>query len=104
MRRESTVDLGPVRDKAALLAVLARALALPSTFGHNWDALADALQDLPLGPEGLTLDLRRARAAKTALGDEWATLLEILSDAAMYWKERGIAFEALIDGAPPEGP
>ena len=33
------------KDKATLFAELDRALALPDHFGHNWDALADVLED-----------------------------------------------------------
>jgi hypothetical protein len=40
------VELGAVKGKAALLKAFAAAFAFPATFGGNWDALADCLQDL----------------------------------------------------------
>ncbi|MFF3493980.1 barstar family protein [Streptomyces sp. NPDC002795] len=52
MRR---IDLHGVVDKDAFMDRCAAALGLPSWFGRNWDALADALSDpgqLPEGPEG----------------------------------------------------
>ncbi|MEZ5231875.1 MAG: barstar family protein [Acidimicrobiia bacterium] len=38
--------LAPGASKADLLRAVADALALPGWFGHNWDALLDALCDL----------------------------------------------------------
>ena len=40
------LDTTGTRDKAAFLSRCATDLALPTWFGHNWDALADALRDL----------------------------------------------------------
>ena len=90
-------DLGAVDTKNTLLETLARAAAFPPAFGRNWDALADSLQDLPRTCPAYVLHLRSTQGAKCALGAEWMTLLEILGEAAMYWKERGKSFVALID-------
>ena len=40
-----TLDLSAVDSKPALMKALARSLRLPAHFGHNWDALYDALSD-----------------------------------------------------------
>ena len=40
-----TLDLGGLDSKAALMRRLKTQLKLPSYFGHNWDALYDALSD-----------------------------------------------------------
>jgi RNAse (barnase) inhibitor barstar len=88
-----------VRTKSELLATLARSLALPETFGANWDALSDSLQDLTVAPQGIVLHLEHVSDAKRALAGEWLTFVEILRDAAMYWKERGKAFVVFIDDA-----
>ncbi len=39
-------NLADAHGKGEVLAELARAIAAPDWFGHNWDALADALGDL----------------------------------------------------------
>ena len=93
------VDLSQVGGKAALMETLASALALPASFGANWDALADSLEDLPVTAQGCVLHLRKTADAQRVLAGEWLTFLEILEDAAAYWKERGKAFVVFIDDA-----
>jgi hypothetical protein len=99
------IDLSRVDSKPDLLEAFARAGGFPVTFGRNWDALADALQDLSwLQPGGCVLDLRDASHAARVLGAEWATLLQVLTASAAYWKDRGRPFVVFIeDGAelPP---
>lgn len=93
------VDVTAVKDKGQLLAAFAAALAFPPTFGGNWDALADSLQDLSWRRErGYVLHLQGAAALSQVLPPAWATALEILAASAMYWKERGTAFIVLADG------
>jgi hypothetical protein len=94
------IDLGAAGDKAALLKALAAALAFPATFGANWDALADCLQDLSWRRErGHVIHLANGGTyARTAPAD-WAIALEILGESATYWKTRGRAFIVLASGA-----
>lgn len=91
------VDLRGLGRKSAVLDTLARAASFPPHFGRNWDALADCLQDLPASSSPYVLHLQHAAAARAALGTDWETLLEILGDAAMYWKDRGRTFLAFVD-------
>ena len=92
------IDIGAARDKPGLLRVLASALAFPHHFGGNWDALSDSLQDLAWLPaSGYVLHVRDADGARQALGSEWSTFLEVLSESAQYWKSRGRPFIVLID-------
>ena len=93
------VDLGTVKDKAALLKAFAAAFTFPATFGGNWDALADCLQDLSWRRDrGCVVYLRGAgRYARTAPA-EWATALEILTVSANYWRSRARLFVVLADG------
>ena len=94
------VDLAAVRNKTRLLEAIARACGFPANFGGNWDALADALQDLWWRPaRGYVLHLRNGGAASAALGAEWSVLVEVLRASATYWKARGKPFIALIDEA-----
>ena len=94
------IDLGASRDKAHVLAAFAAAFELGDTFGRNWDALADALQDgEALRAEAYVVHLKDAGSAAPILGADWTTLLDVLSDAAGWWKRRGKPFIVLVDDA-----
>ena len=93
------IDLGAARDKAALLKAFADALAFPATFGGNWDAFADCLQDLSWRRErGHVVHLAHAGRYARAAPADWATALEIMGESATYWKTRGRAFIVLAAG------
>ena len=70
------------RTRTGLFTEWARALAFPDYFGHNWDAFADALRDVPVegAAEVAVLD------APALLADEpptqLRTLLDVLGEAA----------------------
>ena len=96
--RWTVIDLQRARSKRALLNVLARVLRFPDTFGGNWDALADCLQDLSWLPEpGWVLLLRGAADFAAAAPDEHGMLMEILGVTADYWRRQGRVFIALVD-------
>lgn len=91
------VDVAHVRSKDELLNILARALRLPSTFGHNWDALADVLQDSSwCVASAYVVHIRNAGCAEGALGADWATFLEVLADSTMYWMTLGKPFIVFV--------
>ncbi len=72
--------------------------ALLQVLGGNWDALADCLQDLSWRPApGHVVLWRGASGLASAAPDDFATALEIFRDTAIYWKERGRVFIALLD-------
>ncbi len=78
--------LGGMHGKGELLAELAHAIEAPDWFGHNWDALADALGDL---------SWRKAPGYVLVLhGDvsEEKMLNEILEASVSFWKLQGRAF------------
>ncbi len=87
--RESTEDCGYIlfeanlaeaHGKGEVLAELARVIAAPDWFGHNWDALADALGDLSWRKApGYVLVLHGED-----VGDE--TLSVILDATVSFWK------------------
>jgi hypothetical protein len=92
------VELGRVRTSDELLQALAVALDFPATFGADWDALADVLQDLAwLHGDAYFVHLRDAGAPARALGRDWATLLQVLEATAHYWKAHGKPFVVLVD-------
>lgn len=79
-------DVATAHSKGELLAELARAIAAPEWFGHNWDALADALGDLSWRPApGYVLLLRGEQPDEPALAD-------ILAATVEYWRAQGKPF------------
>lgn len=93
----ASVDFAGCCDKAEVLARFAQALRFPDWFGDNWDALADCLGDLSWWPaDGYLLLLDHAGAWRTADGDAFTTLLDILNQAAQQWSAQQVPFWALI--------
>ena len=91
------LNLEQVAGKRDFLAACAKALRFPRTFGSNWDALADCLKDLCADS---VVNCRNCEAFAGAAPDDYATALEVLSDAAAYWQDRGSIFLALADAEP----
>ena len=91
--RFSAVDLGKAKDRATLFAELDSALKLPEHFGHNWDALADVLEDRDwLGRHGIVIALSHATTYRREHPHEWSTLEDLLREASEFWKERHAGF------------
>ena len=85
-------DLAAAQGKKRFLAAVAQAVKAPKWFGHNWDALADALGDLTwqLAP-GYVLLLRGGETLGLSAADhEIAT--EILAGTVSFWKAQGKPF------------
>lgn len=98
--RWTGIDLRRARGKHALLNAFARALEFPASFGGNWDALADCLQDLSWLPaQGRVLALRGAADFAVAESDAHGLLLEILNASSEYWRGQGRVFIVLSDAA-----
>ncbi len=96
--RWSVVHLRRARGKRALFSAFARALVFPATFGGNWDALADSLQDLSWLPEpGWVVVLRGASDFSVVAPDDYAVLLEILGVATDRRRQQGRVFMVLAD-------
>jgi len=95
--RHAPVDLSKAKDKATLFAELDRALALPEHFGHNWDALADVLEDRDwLGKQGRVVVLSHAAAYRKDHPTDAKMLEEILGEAAEFWQERHVPFWVFV--------
>jgi hypothetical protein len=83
-------DIANASGKGEVLAELARAIAAPDWFGHNWDALADALGDLSWCPaSGYVLLLRGDPSGEAVLDD-------ILDATVSFWKLQDKAFWVFI--------
>lgn len=92
------LDLTGVRDQAALMAHCRRVFALPSSFGDNWDALADSLGDFSWLPaRGYVAVLRNGAVFARSSPHEFATVLAILASTAIYWADKHKVFAALMD-------
>ena len=92
------LDLKGVRAKPELLALCQQVFGLPSTFGHNWDALADSVEDFSWRPApGYVVLVRHGGALARNSPENFATALEILAAAATYWASRHKVFLALLD-------
>ena len=91
------IDLRDCVDKQELLIRLAGALHFPAHFGHNWDALADALGDLRRGDvPGFVLLLEHSEAMRQRAASDFKTAMEVLQAACRDWAERDSAFWCFI--------
>ena len=89
----SACDIAHAKDRAALFAEIDRKLHLPEHFGHNWDALADVLEDRDwLGKTGRVIVLSGVAPYRKDHPTDWATFEDILSEAAEFWTELHVAF------------
>jgi RNAse (barnase) inhibitor barstar len=89
----AAIDLARAKDRASLFAELDQALKLPPHFGHNWDALADVLEDRDwLGKQGRTLVFTGSNAYRKEHPTDWSTLEDIFGEAAEFWIERHVPF------------
>lgn len=79
-------DIAAANGKGEVLAELARAIAAPDWFGHNWDALADALGDLTWRPApGYVLLLHGEPSSEARLDN-------VLDATVSFWKLQHKAF------------
>lgn len=73
------LDGSSIRTKAAMLDALAKVMDFPDYFGHNYDALADLVNDLPPGQH--TLVWRKPEVLKNSDLDAYEQFVDILSTA-----------------------
>jgi RNAse (barnase) inhibitor barstar len=92
------VELKGVQDKDALLAAIAGTLEFPDWFGHNWDALADCLNDFDWrSAEGYVVLLEHCDGIHGRAEGDFVTLLQVFARAADEWREQGIPFWCFVD-------
>ena len=91
-------DLSQVQGKGEFLAILARVLSAPDWFGHNFDALADALGDLTWQTApGYVLLLRNGGNTLGMTTAEHTTVMEIFANTTAFWKSQGKSFWVFFD-------
>jgi len=89
------VVLKDCHDKAGLMARMADAIHYPdpAQFGGNWDALADALQDLGWWPaEGYALVIDARGFSDSGHDPLIPQLIGVLRDARAFWQANDTAF------------
>ena len=87
------VDMAAVQGKDEFIAAVAQAIHAPEWFGHNWDALADALADLSWHPApGYVLLLHSGGETLGLSTGEHATAAEIFVCTTSFWKLQGKPF------------
>lgn len=99
------IDGKNITRKEQLLNHVATALHFPKSFGHNWDALEECLNDLEGNDaEGYVIYYDHIDGLMNAHPDQFETLVEILRDAVATWKEDGTPMVVLLSGAKaPKG-
>lgn len=99
------IDGKNISRKEQFLNHTATALHFPEHFGHNWDALEECLTDLEwVDAEGYVIYYEHIDGLLTAHPDQFETLVEILRDAVVSWKEDDTAMVVLLSGAKaPKG-
>ena len=98
------IDGSKIERKEQLLNALATALRLPKSFGHNWDALEECLNDLEGDGEGYVIYYDHIDGLLGAHPDQFETLVEILRDAVESWKEDDEALVVIFSGTKaPKG-
>lgn len=103
-------DCTAARSKRDVMATLAKAFELPAHFGGNLDALYDCLTDLEPLPghdqAGFLCVLERLPTGSGFGAPQIESLLEVFSDAAEHFRERGIGFQAFysLSGESPALP
>ena len=98
------IDGSKIERKEQLLNHLATALRLPKSFGHNWDALEECLNDLEGDGEGYVIYYDHIDGLLNGHPDQFETLVEILRDAVESWKEDDEALVVLFSGTKaPKG-
>lgn len=92
------IDLAAAHDKAGMLVAIASAMAFPAWFGHNFDALADCLNDLSWRPaEGYLVLLAHCDGIHGLAEDDFVAALQIFEQAAAEWREQGVPFWCFVD-------
>ena len=81
--------------KEELLDTFAKVLQFPSYFGRNWDALRDMLTDLSWLESRETAVLVK-QYEPLQHDPAYRTLLDVLNEAAGYWKEHNLPFDVVL--------
>jgi hypothetical protein len=92
------LDGAGVRDKRTLLTRCAEEFALPSYFGHNWDALQDSLRDLSWTPANCGYLVVYDHWGELADADPAAhrVLMDVFATAVDHWRHTATPMAVLL--------
>jgi hypothetical protein len=90
-----------IASKSDLLAACAAAMDFPSTFGGNWDSLADSLRDLSRAPaaRGYLVLYDHVDRLAAAQPQDLDVALDIFQDAVDFWRGTPTPMTVLLRGA-----
>jgi len=89
-----------VHGKDQFLKQAATALQFPAYFGYNWDAFADCLTDMTwFGADGFVILYDNFDPFAENERDEFGVALEVLQEAAEFWRSQGKLMIVLLSGA-----
>ena len=92
------LDLAGVADRDAMFRRFAAVFSLPDYFGRNWDALHECMLDYAgSGAPGAVVHWRRGTELERRAPEVVTTALEILEDAATYWRSSGRIFLVAVE-------
>ena len=92
------IDLSTAEDKAGMLAIVGTAMHFPEWFGHNFDALADCLNDLAWQPaEGYFVLLDHCDGIHGRAESDFVAMLQIFEQAADEWRDQGVPFWCFVE-------
>lgn len=93
----AVIDRAPVFSKDTLLHAIYQSCALPAHFGFNWDALVDALSDLPADDvQGYALILKSPEVLRTRAHDVYDTFLEVIDAVNERYAGEGKPFKLVV--------
>jgi len=82
-------------EKDEFLDTFAKTLRFPDYFGRNWDGLRDMLTDLSwLESKSTAILVKQDEPLQQ--NPDYRTLLDILNEAAGYWRERNVSFDVVV--------
>ncbi|RTL54943.1 MAG: hypothetical protein EKK46_07445 [Rhodocyclaceae bacterium] len=92
------INLRRAATREDLLDAIARDMAFPEWFGHNYDALYDCLCDLGWRPaQGYLMLLDHCDSALAGAGSDFAATLAIIREATEEWRGQGLCLWCLVD-------
>jgi RNAse (barnase) inhibitor barstar len=99
------LDGAQARDKSSLMTAIARVLRFPDHFGHNWDALADCLDELHWRDQPMVLIIDHGdELLADAPGGEIDTFLSVLDEAFAPNPELPLSRLKVVVAGTPSAP